>query len=403
MSSAALDNMRAVVVVIVVAFHAAVAYVAFLPAVPYGFDDQPYLWHLSPIIDQARFAGFDLFCAWQDVSLISLFYLLSGVFVWPSLKRKGSARFVAGRLLRLGLPFAVVVGFLTPLADYASYRVTAVDPSFVAFWRHWLALPFWPSGPPWFLWILLVLDCAAALLHMLAPRAGDVLGRLFAPSLRADDRPLVYFACVVAASALAYVPLALAFTPWAWSEHGPFGFQICRPLHYAVYFFAGVGAGACGLERGLLAVDGKLARGWTAWLAAAVALFVLWMGATALTLNDPATVPLALRVVAALSFVLACAAGCFCFLALFLRFAARPLPGLARLKDNAYGIFLVHYVFVLWLQYALLDVALPALAKFAVVFGAALLLSLVAAATLRRVPAAARVLGAERRVVAKAS
>jgi hypothetical protein len=51
----------------------------------------------------------------------------------------------------------------------------------------------------------------------------------------------------------------------------------------------------------------------------------------------------------------------------------------------------------------LLDAPLPSLAKFAVVFGAALLLSLAAAATLRRVPAAARVLGAERRAVAKAS
>jgi hypothetical protein len=44
----------------------------------------------------------------------------------------------------------------------AVYRVTAVDPGLAAFWQHWLALPFWPSGPPWFLWVLLVFNLIAA-------------------------------------------------------------------------------------------------------------------------------------------------------------------------------------------------------------------------------------------------
>src|SRR5262249_15001603 len=38
-----------------------------------------------------------------------------------------------------------------PVVTYPIYRVTAVDPSWSAFWQHWLALPIWPSGPQWFL------------------------------------------------------------------------------------------------------------------------------------------------------------------------------------------------------------------------------------------------------------
>src|SRR5438270_11788089 len=86
-SSLALDNLRAFVILLVLSFHSALAYLDFLPAAPFPFDDPPYLWRAFPIVDHARWFGFDLFCAWQDVFLMSLFFFLSGLFVWPSLKR----------------------------------------------------------------------------------------------------------------------------------------------------------------------------------------------------------------------------------------------------------------------------------------------------------------------------
>jgi hypothetical protein len=41
-------------------------------------------------------------------------------------------------------------------ALYPAYLQTDSEPSFAAYLRHWLALPFWPCGPMWFLWLLLV-------------------------------------------------------------------------------------------------------------------------------------------------------------------------------------------------------------------------------------------------------
>src|SRR5947199_4274417 len=117
-SSLALDNLRAFVILLVLSFHSVLAYLQFLPAEPFAFDSPPYMWRAFPIVDSQRWFGFDLYCAWQDVFLMSLFFFLSGLFVWPSLCRKGVGAFLHGRILRLGLPFALVVGLLMPPTLY---------------------------------------------------------------------------------------------------------------------------------------------------------------------------------------------------------------------------------------------------------------------------------------------
>src|SRR6185295_3589768 len=188
-SSLALSNLRGIVIVIVLAFHSVLAYLAYLPPKPFAFDVAPYRWQATPIIDTARWFGFDLFCAWQDVSLMSLMFFLSGVFVPGSLERKGGRSFLADRFLRIALPLVLVVALVMPVAYYPAYVVTAGDPSFTAFWQHWRALPFWPLGPQWFLCELLALNVLAALLHHAAPQITDRLGRLAAC---AHDHPLKF-------------------------------------------------------------------------------------------------------------------------------------------------------------------------------------------------------------------
>ena len=394
-ASWALDNLRAFVILLVLSFHSILAYLDFLPAAPFPFDDPPYLWRAFPVVDHARWFGFDLFCAWQDVFLMSLFFFLSGLFVWPSLECKGARIFLHDRVFRLGVPFALVVALLMPLANYPTYLQTAADPSLTGFWRHWLALPFWPCGPMWFLWLLLAADFVAAGLHNYAPSWVDALIRF---SSNAGPRSTRYLAALVIASAIAYVPLAVVFTPSAWAAFGPFGFQLSRPLHYAVYFFAGIGVGACGIERGLFAPEGALVRRWVIWLVAAVGLLLLWMGLTAQTMTDGGPTSLGLQALADLSFVLACFSSCFAVLALFLRFAGRRLPALAGLRRDAFGLYLVHYVFVVWLQYALLGVALFAAAKGAIVFSGTLLLSWGTIAVVRRISPTGQLIGADRAV-----
>ena len=367
-----LSNLRAVVILIVVAFHSALPYLASQPRQPFAFDAEPYRWIAFPIIDRERWFGLDLFCAWQDISLMTLMFFLAGLFAPASLARKGARVYLSDRCWRIALPFLLAVAVLSPLAYYASYRLTALDPSPGAFWQHWLALPMWPSGPQWFLWQLFVLSALAAGLYGVAPRWCHALSRL---AEQVSDRPLTFVAGLTGLSAVGYLPLALAYSPWDWTYLGPFSFQLSRPLHYIVYFFAAFATGSYGCERSVLRADGPVARHWLAWVAAAAICFCVWGGLTALTMPDWSASPLAYRLAAALAFPPACVTGVLAYLALasrVLRARHRVLDGLS---SNAYGIYLVHYSFVLWLQYALIGAALGALSKASFVLSVALVLS----------------------------
>src|SRR5258708_23434406 len=97
-SSLALDNLRAFVILLVLSFHSVLAYLQFLPAEPFSFYMPPYLWRAFPIVDSQRWFGFDLYCACQDVFLMSLFVFLSGLFVCPSLGSKRIPRCLFARL-----------------------------------------------------------------------------------------------------------------------------------------------------------------------------------------------------------------------------------------------------------------------------------------------------------------
>ncbi|HLH12868.1 MAG TPA: acyltransferase [Methylovirgula sp.] len=367
-----LYNLRGVSILFVLAFHSLLAYVAFLPKGPYILDRAPYLWRAFPIVDKARWFGFDLFCAWLNIYLMTFFFFLSGFFVWSSLRRKGRYRFLLDRFIRLAVPFALAVGVLMPLANYPTYLQTASTPDFAVYWHEWLSLPFWPCGPMWFIWLLLAFDILVVAVDIIVPKWDQWLIRL---SSTAQTKPIRYLAGFILASALAYVPMALAFTPSKWISFGPLSFEPSHLLHYIVYFFAGIGIGAYGIDRGLFAPDGWLLRNCTLLVLAAVSLWLLWMGANAPMALHPGLSSPVLEIVASFVFVLACASNCLALLAVGFKYARRPLPVLDGLSENAYNIYLVHYPFVIWLQFLLLTVSLPAVVKGPIVFAGTLLLS----------------------------
>lgn len=398
-NSLALANLRGVVILVVVAFHASSAYLGSLPQAAYRFDQAPYLWSAFPIVDKSRWFGLDLLCAWQDVYLMCLMFFLSALFAWPSLSRKGAARFASDRVLRLGVPYLFGALIVMPIALYPAYRVTAVDPSVPAYLSHLFALPFWPNGPMWFLWLLLAMSLAAAGLYRFAP---DLIAYLARKSSSADLQPGRYVLLVAVACIGAYLPLALAFSPLAWADRGPLSIQLSRILIYIVAYLAGLGVGAAGLEAGLLAPNGRLVRRWPRWLIVAAATYILWIAFAAFGMRPGVEAPLWLQVPMDVSYAMACAAGWFGALALCLRFGAVRSPILRSLSENAFGIYVVHFGFVVWLQYALLGVAAPAIVKASMVFTGSLLLSWGMVGVLRLVPFGLSLVGGERTFAARA-
>jgi peptidoglycan/LPS O-acetylase OafA/YrhL len=384
---AALDYLRAFITVLVVAVHSVAAYALIIPA-----SRPRHSWLAgAPIADSHRLFGFDLFLHFNDNFFMSLMFFVSGLLAWSSLARKGSAIFLRDRVLRLGVPLLLAL-LLMPPAYYAAYLVRATNPSFKAFWREWLSLGFWPSGPLWFIAMLLAFDALAAAVHRFAPRA---LPRLNHFAAIAFQRPAVFFAGFMVVSAVAYLPMRIAFGADSWVKFGPFFLQTSRLLHYGLYFGAGGSIGGGDVAHSLVARDGRLACRWPPWLLAALAMFAVDAVLIFAILPMAAAkgvAPLLRHVTSGLSFVICCGVTSFAMLALFLRLANTRNPVLDSLSRNAYGIYLVHFAFVLWLQYALLPAMLPAAAKAAAVLALALAASWTTIAALRRIPAVARVI-----------
>jgi hypothetical protein len=384
--SIAIGYLRAVIIVVVVAVHSVLAYCSFAP-LQILFGTKSDLWMAYPIVDGRRWAGFDPIVGFTDPFGMSLMFFLSGLFVWNSLQRKGIARFGRDRATRLGLPFAVAVAFLAPAAYYPTYLATAGDPPLKAFLRQWLSLGEWPSGPAWFIWILLAFDCLAAGFFLMMPERGDRHSRLYSCVFSSPAR---FFWTLTAVSGIAYVPMVLAFGPTRWTACGPFMFQTSRLPHYAVWFFAGLYTGSYGIHRGVIAPDGALAQNWLRWLGWASAAYGVLAVVTYPAIRS--TAPPWWELVAPLAWVLSSTATTLWVLAMFLRFGDTRVRVMDSLCENAYGIYLVHYLFVIWLQYFLLRAPLAALAKGSIVFFGALALSWASVAALRRVPGVAHVI-----------
>jgi hypothetical protein len=379
-----LGVLRAAITVLVIAHHVALGYHPFAPPPLPSLTAAPF-WQAFPVVDAARWSGALWLVACNDAFFMSLMFLISGVFVWRSLQSKGAARHLQDRVRRLGLPFLVAAAVLAPLAYVPSYLQTGAAPSWSGFWRQWLALPSWPAGPAWFLWLLVAYNAVAAAAYPLARRWGAGIA---AAAECIGRRPLAAFAILVSASAAAYVPMAVAFSPLDWTAVGPFAVQTSRAIHYGVYFAAGIAIGTAGIDRGLVAPTGALARRWPRWVLAAAVAFG---AAIAISLRDIAAAGRGpWHVAGALGFVVACAALCFAFLAAFLRVPWRRARLIDSLRGSAYAMYVVHYAIVSWLLYALLGAALPAPAKAGVAFAGALAASWLVAAVLRRIGRAVR-------------
>ena len=380
--------LRAFVTVLVVAHHSLIAYHPDAP--PAAVWNAPQmLWTAFPIVDASRAPGFGLLIGLNDIFFMSLMFFISGVFLWPSLTRKGGWAFLRDRVIRLGLPFAVAAAVLAPIAYYPAYLQSGGAPDLASYAAAWLSLSAWPAGPAWFIWLLLAFDCLVLLFYVVAPRFGNWLGYL---SASATNRPAAYIAGLIVVSGAGFLAMNIYLGYDAWVHWGSFFVQAGRVLLYATYFFAGVGVGAFGIERGLLDPSGKLARRWWLWLPGGLIAFVALTAAfiTAIGMKFDPQLPWTIALCAL--FAIACATLSFALVAFFVRFFKRRGPLFDSLSRNAYGIYLLHYAYAIWLQYALLNMPLSGAEKGGIVFATTLILSWATTALLRTFPTIARVI-----------
>lgn len=353
-----LDRARTFLTLVVLLHHAVIPYT--------------YFGHNNP----STWIGFDGVVLATDSFFMAAFFFLSGLFVWRGIERKTAPVYLRDRFMRLGLPFAIGALVLIPLAYYAPALRENPSLGFEDYWLRMTTEGPWPSGPMWFLWVLLSFDVMASFLSRL--------------SLRPLFVTLQLSWVFILLTWSAYIPLLLFFGAPRWFEFGPFAVQASRVLLYAAYFFTGASIGYT--SNNLLRELPARRWGWLMATIVAYSSLCLMIYIKREILGNPPMQPFWYQVVYGTFFVLFSASILFAILAFFLNGnSARPNI-LDRMQADAYGIFLVHYPIVLWIHYFLYDRNWSAIAKAASAFLLSVVLSWGATVALRKIPGARQII-----------
>ncbi len=155
-----IDNLRWVLIVLVVVFHAAVTYG------PIG--SWFYLTRDIPgdavVPSEVGSLVLAVIVVLLQAFFMGLFFLISGYFVPASVERKGTRRYLWDRVIRLGVPSLLFIILLTPLIALMVRPASfATSGSFVGFWMGYAINPAaWDTGPMWFAVALLLFSVVAA-------------------------------------------------------------------------------------------------------------------------------------------------------------------------------------------------------------------------------------------------
>lgn len=168
-----IDNIRIVLICLVIITHLAVTYGAFgswFYNEVEGFSPETALLTLVAALSQSFMMGF--------------FFLIAAYFIPSSFERKGPDRYVRDRLVRLGIPLLVWVLFIGPLLRYYVEMKTGGFSGTLADWYQLgiSHITIFGLGPLWFVLALLVFTLLYALWKVLSSE-GVSYGNAPFPSL----------------------------------------------------------------------------------------------------------------------------------------------------------------------------------------------------------------------------
>jgi peptidoglycan/LPS O-acetylase OafA/YrhL len=366
-----IDRLRSVMTVMVILHHTAITY------------DAPGGWFWTELKPSGSPTSLllTLFVSTNQAYFMGFFFLLAGYFTPASLERKGYARFICDRFLRLGLPllaFGLLLGPLTAaIVNYA--QGDGFWDVFAWLWRHKQFI----NGPLWFAQALLIFSLAYCAWRAVAGAPLTEAERT--PRPVPDYRWWSLSAVGVGAAALAirqFVPVG----------ENVFGLQLAYFAGYIFLFAAGIAAWRYDWLRQLK---------WRNSRAAIVAFVIAWplmpvaiVVATKLNgagksnftggLSWPAVVYALWEPFVAWGLIAA-------WLLLFRAHMNQPSAFWAWLNRRAYAVYIIHPPVLVGIALLLHGWAAPALVKFGVVGLLACIATWLIAYPLVRLPGVRRV------------
>lgn len=368
-----LDTLRAILIILVIALHTAIAYGAS--------GDWTYV---DPA--ESEVAGILLTLVTGTVQAFSLglYFFISGFFTPRSYDRKGIFQFWKDRLIRLGIPLVLYTFALSRIPVYFAGR--AYGKITTSFWEFARRTFFngADEGPTWFIFALLLFLVVYTIWRLttkwIAPEGFAWTKQMKVPGKMA----IIAFGLLI--SVLMFVIGLKSPIGETIDFFGIFGLMTIFSIQYILFFIAGILAYR---NDWLARFNGKDLRFW-AWFSLGLFLllpvvFVLGMsasGSTDVFSGGPYWQSAAFMVWVGLFSV-----SISMTLILWLRDRKKPQSRvMAFAGPNSYGVYLIHPLILVPITVALTPVQMPPLLKFAIVLPVVVVLCFLVSDGLRRIP-----------------
>jgi GNAT superfamily N-acetyltransferase len=211
-----IDHLRVILIVLVVLHHAFITYGA--PGSWYYQQKETSLAALFPMT---------VFVATNQSFFMGFFFFLSALFVEPSYRKKGAARFLIDRLKRLGVPLLFYSLILSPLLNYSvEHYGYGKHHSFIEYmsgYHHWIDF-----GVLWFVAALLIFNIFFLLLKIMR---FNLKLRMNFPT----NRQIIFIG--ISLGLVSFLTRLVFPTGWTLS---PLGFQLGYFPQYILLFIAGL-------------------------------------------------------------------------------------------------------------------------------------------------------------------
>ena len=358
-----LDYLRGFLTLLVVAHHSSLAYTTFA-----SFDKEAYIRSTNPVVDVVRWQGMDYFEDFNDIFFMALMFLVGGIFLMNSIQKKGQASFISDRFYRLIVPFLFGSVVLMVIAYWPSYYLAHGNFDLISYITDFFTVESWPSGPMWFVWVLFLFNVVFAISF---PYIKTYILKLGQRTVSYRSHPIKIILVGYLIAWVSYVPLVLLSGAGAWTGFGPFDFQVSRILLYFSFFYTGIILGSPDISHGLFAKHSYLVKKWFLCVFGCILTYLLLKLSeaplTRMFMQQQLTDMQATLIYRSI-WVLSCVFSGIAFLVVFRRIFNPVNAWWQALSENAYGIYLIHYVFVVWCQFVLTYTDFPVIIKFGITF-----------------------------------
>lgn len=214
-----LDNLKLFIVWLMVVFHIAMSYMAYVPE----------WWY---VIDGDSALSGTVFVIWADVFIMPVMFFVSGYFGLNSLSRQSPGRFWRSKWKRIGLPWIFGAMVIAPYIAYLTFASRGIPMSYGDFYIEQFWGPFYQHGHYWYLGFLM---CLYLLLFILCNVFPGLKQRCRASHPSALLFGAVFVICAASMAVInSYVPDAIWIHPLYLIVMQP-----TRALIYVVYFLLG--------------------------------------------------------------------------------------------------------------------------------------------------------------------